>query len=345
MAGILIVRQSAIGDIVHALPLARALRSSFPDDFLFWAVERPFADFVRATESVDEVIEVDTKAWRGAWLSPATWSELRELGRRLSSLHLDWAVDAQGLLKSAMLVRVSGAQRKVRLPRVYLRERPAALLVREEAPVPAAARHVVEVNLALARYIGADVSRPTFGRLFTEHDAAWADGAWAGMELPGARVVMLWPGANWVTKRWPAERFVELGRRLSAAAGVIVGWGPAEKDVAADIAGGIADAVLVPETGITQLAALISHCDLFVGGDTGPLHIAAATGVPTLGIYGPTSPERNGPYGNRSRVLRRPCEPDGPACHRRVCRRWECIPAVSVDEAAEGALALLEETA
>ena len=345
MAGTLVVRLSAIGDIVHAIPAVRALRAASSAPPLYWLVERPFADFVRATDSVDEVIEVDTRAWRDSPLSPGTWGSLRGLRRRLSALDLDLAIDAQGLLKSAVAVRASGARRRLRLPKPYLRERGAALLIREEAPVPPGAVHVVDINLALAAHLGADVSKPTFGRLFTDHDAAWADGAWAGMELGGEKVVMLWPGANWVTKRWPPERFIEAARDLVTSCRVVIGWGPAEKDICTRIADAVPEAILAPETGITQLAAFTSHCDLFVGGDTGPLHMAAALGVPTVGIYGPTSPERNGPYGNRSSVLYSPCAPGAPPCHKRRCRDWRCVPSVEADAVTAACRRLLEGAA
>lgn len=342
MGGILLVRLSALGDIVHALPVARALRRSMSGVRLYWAVERRFADFVRSTGSVDDVIEVDTSAWRAALFAPRTWSSIRRLRRRLVSLELEYALDLQGLLKSAAIARMAGAATCLRMPREHLREKPAALLIRDEVSVPPEATHVVEKNLCFASHLGADVSQVDFGRLFTDGDAEWAEAALAEMGVSGLRAVMLWPGGNWPTKRWPADRFAQLGRRLGDVGRVVVGWGPGERDLAEEVASSVPGACLAPEAGISRLAALIGKAALFVGGDTGPLHIAAAVGVPTVGIYGPTSPRRNGPYGRASRVIFHPCTDADIPCHRRRCSHWTCLPSIGVDEVASACRQLLE---
>lgn len=334
---IVIVKLSAIGDVVHALPAVAALRRALPAARLTWVVERRAAAILKDSPAIDELIELDTRAWRRRLLSRATAADIRE---RLTSLRdgaaIDVAVDFQGLLKSGLVMKATQARRRIGFENADLREPLCRYFLTEQVKTSQFA-HVIAKNLALARAVVKGNAEDV------EEDGEWFDAS--GYEFPiavsaederyakeamsrrAARFTILNPGGGWTTKLWPAERFGELADHLYEQHGLVsyVTFGPGEEDLAQRVVmNARSGAAQVIASTLKQFVALARRAALFVSGDTGPLHLAAAAGAPIVGIYGPTSPERNGPFDPRDITVGRDlwCRH---ACHRRSCSHWECM--------------------
>lgn len=303
---ILIVKLSSLGDVVHALPVAATLRARLGGARIAWAVERREAAVLAGHPALDEIITVDTRAWRRlgelATAARGVWS----LASRLSAARFDVVIDLQGLIKSGVLVAMTRAPQRVGFAARDLREPLSALFTNRRLARPAG-RHVVEQYLALLEPLGLGAPVLEF-RLPSDPAAeAGADAFFVAAGLkPRDRVVVLNPGAGRPGKRWPADRFAALSRRLAdeSVARVVVVWGPGEEGVARAITEGAGGRVaMAPPTDLLQLIALLRRASVVVAGDTGPLHLAAALGRPCVGIYGPTAAWRNGPYGPAHRTL------------------------------------------
>lgn len=335
---VLIVKLSAIGDVVHALPAAAALKRELRGARVSWVVERSAAAILRHSPVVDRLVEIDTRAWRRRLLDRATQ---RALLGRLSALRaepIDVALDMQGLLKSGLVALASRAPRRVGFETKALREPASRVFLTEQVEVDDFG-HVIEKNLTLARHIGIDANGPYEFPI----DVPEATEREIDSRLPDAPFAILNPGGGWWTKQWPPERFGELADELYASHGLtsLVTFGPGEEDLARRVAeasrGRHARAF---ETTIVEFVALARRAQVFVGGDTGPLHLAAAVGAPIVGIYGPTSALRNGPFHPKDRTIGRgdiECRTD---CYRRSCDNWICmeIPVESVQRVVEARL-------
>jgi lipopolysaccharide heptosyltransferase I len=310
---IALVKLSALGDVVHATPVVEALADAFPAARISWVVERREAALLREHPRLDEVVTVDTRAWRrtrtpGAAVELAR--ALRALRRRLRDKRFDVALDLQGLVKSGALTAATGAPVRVGFAAGVCRERVNALFTNRHVTPPPSARHVVDQYLALLRPLGVTPARVVFRLPSRETAEERVEEFFAMAALkPHGRVVVLNPGAGKPAKRWPVERFAELATRLGAEAGarVLVIWGPGEEPAARAIARA-PGATLAPPTDLDALVAVARRASVMVAGDTGPLHVAAALGTPCVGLYGPTSAVRNGPYGAGHRTL---AAPDG----------------------------------
>jgi heptosyltransferase I len=334
---VLIVRLGALGDIVHAVPAAAALRAAYPDARIDWLVDSKHRAIVDLVTCIDRVIPLERRTLSG-------W---RDIVRVLRQRRYDWAIDFQGLLKSAVLARASGARRVVGFSIWHLREKSArpfytdALQHRpageEGNPPTRGAAHVIRKNLRLLRVLGVADERITFPLAAVESAALASIRAELGDDRPFA---LINPGAAWPNKRWPAQRFGEVAaflndvRRLPS----FVLWGPGESALAQAVVDASSGATrLCPPTKLTDILALCRAAALMVSGDTGPLHIAAAAGTPTVSLFGPTDPERNGPWAAGDLAVSR-----YPSCrchYRRRCheRSW-CmadIPAGEVNAAAQ----------
>lgn len=312
---IALVKLSSLGDVVHALPVAATLRARLPGAHLAWIVERREAAVLAGHPALDEIIAVDTRQWRRARAPgeiAAAVRAVRALAGRLRAAAFDVAVDLQGLLKSGVLAALTRAPLRVGFAAGRCRERASACFTNRRVTPPPEARHVVDQYLALLAPLG--VAEPV--REFRlpadpETEAAIGDFFAAAGLKPRDGVVALNPGAGRADKRWPVPRFAELAGQLAAAGRqVVVVWGPGEEGAARAIVAGARSprVVLAPPTDLRALIAALRRASVLVAADTGPLHIAAALGTPCVGLYGPTSAERNGPYGEGHRTL---SPPDG----------------------------------
>jgi lipopolysaccharide heptosyltransferase I len=318
----LIVRLGSIGDIVHAVPMAEALRARWPEAEIDWLVEDALGPVVAMAPTVSRAVPIRTRVVAGdrGWV-PAM--------RLLRGRRYDVVFDAQGLVKSAMLARLAGGRRTIGWTRGHLRE-PAAALAYGETVDPRDARHVIDKNLALLRAVGIDAAERTVWLDPGEPSPAVA--RWA--ETTTSPSALLNAGANWPNKRWPPDRFGELAARLSAQHGLtpFVLWGPGDEALAdAVVAASRGTASRAPATSLADVVWIARRAALVVCGDTGPIHLACAAGAPVVGIYGPTSPARNGPWHPDDLCVSRF---EGCACHhQRSCRapRW-CLLDIGVDE-------------
>jgi heptosyltransferase-1 len=313
-ARIALVKLSSLGDVVHALPVAATLRAARPDAHLAWIVERREAAVLRGHPDLDEVIVADTRGWRRARRPAALRAALADMGalrRRLRQARFDVAIDLQALIKSGAVAWASGAPLRIGFAAGWGREPLSALFTNRRVVPPPSARHVIEQYLALLAPLGIEAPRLAF-RLPSVPAVETRVEEWlatAGLK-PQRRLVILNPGAAREAKRWPVAHFTTLARRLAhdAEAHVLVTWGPGEEPPARAIVEGAASAVLAPATDLDALLALLRRASVVVAADTGPLHMAAALGTPCVGLYGPTSAVRNGPYGAGQRAL---SSPDG----------------------------------
>ena len=326
---VLIVRLGALGDVVHAIPAAAALRAAYPDARIDWLVDAKHRAIVDLVTSVDRVVTLERSTLAG-------WSGIV---RTLPAGAYDWAIDFQGLLKSAVLARASGAARVAGFSIWHLREkaaRPFYTDAGESASGPGdpnqrGGGHVIRKNLRLLRALGIDDDRITFPLATTDSPAVASVRATLGGKIPFA---LINPGAAWPNKRWPPERFAEVAAFLRDVRHLpsFVLWGPGEKALAQAVVDRSADAArLAPPTNLADILELCRAAALMVSGDTGPLHIATAAGTPTLSVFGPTDPDRNGPWAPEDRVVSRyaSCR-----CHyRRRCheRNW-CMAEIAVAE-------------
>lgn len=298
---VLMVRLSAIGDVVHTMPVAAALKRSFPHIRLVWAVEDRCAELVECNCYVDEVFSLPRHAWRMRRLSPKTWldggSKLLELRRR----RFDLALDLQGLLKSAVVALASGAP--VRLG--YHWQREGARFLVKGVPPPTEPSHVVEQYLDVVRALGGEVEPVDFGLGIPDAAVASIRRLLRDLGVSSPYAVIN-PSAGHPRKRWPPERFAVVCERLRAegVAPVLVGHS-SDAPIAAAIQSACHDLVAdaVGRTSLVELAALIRDSRLHIAGDTGSVHMAAALGVPLVALYAATDPARSGPYGCLSSVV------------------------------------------
>jgi heptosyltransferase I len=298
----LLVRLGSMGDVIHAIPSASALRDTFPGARIDWAIDPKWARLLEGNPDIAEVIAADRKS------AGAVASTLR----RMRAAKYTCAIDFQGLYKSALLAFASGAPRRIGFQSSYAREGLASLLY-TDCLNPRGA-HKVEHNLTLAEFAGAKKASPRFPLVVRPEDEDRAARELAAHALETFYVLN--PGGGWLSKCWPAERYGELHRALSARYGWrgAVTFGPGEEGLAREVAQAAGDPspVAIP-LDLGPLMALMRRARFVVSADTGPLHLAAALDVPVVGLFGPTDPARNGPFSldsSRHVVLRNPrnCE-------------------------------------
>jgi heptosyltransferase I len=326
---LLIVKLGSIGDIVHTLPSLAAIRRALPKAEISWVVERRAAEILRDNPLLNRLIEVDTKALRRWPVSGETLLAPRQQLRRLRASSFDTALDFQGLLKSAAIARLSRPKRSYGFAREALREPPSRFLLTRTVRVPLRS-HVIVKNLALVAgalgiHVPSDPAEFEFPIATTPAHEAEAEEAAAGL---GGRFAILNPGGGWPTKLWDAGRFGTLADELWTHHGLssLVTYGPGEIELAETVMrasrSGRARAV---SPSLKGFYALAKRASLYVGGDTGPTHLAVAAGAPVAGLFGPTEWWRNGsPRPDDIPVERDDitCRVD---CHRRSCSQWICM--------------------
>jgi len=290
---LLALRLSALGDVIHTIPAVIALREAGED--VSWVVEAPYAEMVEIVSGA-KPIRVSMKSWGRRFMDsrPAMRSA------RLEMRGHDASVDFQGLVKSAALGWLSRSPVRYGFDRAAVRERASLLFTNRHVAVDLDA-HVIEMNLQLA---GVVLSGVVTG-FSPSHDglkpvATPALARWDGFLVPGfdqyrGKIVLL-PGAGKANKQWPVDRFADVAKKLGDRALAV--WGPNEEELARAIG-----APMAPRTNLRELATILKQAEVVIAGDTGPLHLAAALGTRVIGLYGPTNPRRNGPYGQLENVI------------------------------------------
>jgi len=320
---LLVVRLSAMGDIIHTLPAVAALRAAFPHATLGWLIEERWAELLctlryprsgrRSPQRplVDRVHTVNLREWGRSLVSINTWQQMAVALSEVRGVRYDAAIDFQGAVRSALLSRWSGAAS------VYgdaqPRENAASMYYTRQAET--CGTHVVEQALDLAQTVMCGTTAPSAIRrqacLLASAPTvqfpvdADADNKISSLTADIPDFAILNPGAGWGAKQWPAERYGKVAREL-ARDGIrsLVNFGPGEEALATAVEVASEDAARKIACSVTELISLTRRARLMIGGDTGPLHLADALKVPTVAIFGPTNPARNGPFGARSMVLR-----------------------------------------
>jgi len=319
---VLIVRLGALGDIVHAIPAAAALRAAFPSARIDWLVDAKHREMLDLVTCIDRVVVLE-RATPAGWLA---------VTRELRGARYDAALDLQGLMKSAVLARASGAARVLGFSIWHLREKGARPFYSEslDPTRDTAHGHVVHKNLRLVEALG--VHDPQIEFPLRRVPSAARDAILA--EAAGAPYALLNPGAAWPNKRWYTSRFGELAAFLRDVRGFVpfVLWGPGEEEIAHHVVESSHGAArLAPPTRLADLVEASRAAALMVSGDTGPLHIATAVGTPVVSIFGPTDPVRNGPWAADDVSVSRF---DACGCHYdRRCRQKDwCLKTIDVTE-------------
>jgi heptosyltransferase-1 len=344
---ILIVRLSSMGDVIHGLPAAVMLRQAFPDATIGWLIEERWAELLCAISTaragkrsperplVDAIHTVKLKQWRSSLLSTQTWERIAASLSDLRCRQYQIVIDLQGAARSAILARWSGA------PLIYgaiqPRESVASLWYTRKNLTQRS--HVVEQYAEIAQSVIGQ-ARPIPDAIFPCDPVAEQFVEKRLRELYLHDFVILNPGAGWGAKQWPAERYGAVAQAL-ARKGIpsFINFGPGEDRlarIAESASGGTARAL---SFSIGELVALTRRARLFIGGDTGPLHLAAALQVPVVALFGPTDPARNGPFQTRSIVLR---HPDSPTTLSHRTEPDPGLTAITADRVIDGALRLLE---
>jgi heptosyltransferase-1 len=295
---VLLVRFGSLGDVLHALPALATLKCSFPGWEVDWLVESRWRPLLEGNPYLSRVTEVDTLAWRHEHFSRRVWDSLGSVTRELRSRHYDWALDLQGALKSALACRLSGARAVIGFERPWLREPGASVFYTRR--VQPTAVHVVEANLALVASLGAR-------KVSIEFPLPSGDERQLPTALLQEAVAVVNPGAGWPAKQWSVDGYAQLCDTLEETylLPVALNCGPGEERLAKQVQRACKRSDPVIYSGaLPGLIALLRRARILVAPDTGPLHLAAALGVPTVGLFGPTDPRRNGPYGDSHRVLR-----------------------------------------
>ena len=292
MKRVLIVRLSALGDIVHALPVLNRLRDTFPEAQIDWLVEENYAPALALAAGLTRRIIVRAKS-DGTSGDPVMFAAglgYVRAAKFLRSQRYDAALDLQGLLKSAVWARASGAQRVIGFDRDHLRE-PLAASFYTDSVMPDVSGHVIRKNLSILHAVNVEPGPPeltvvphaTPEMIKTIQIAGGSDG-----------YIVINPGAAWPNKCWPPERFAALALALRDRTGLhsLVTWGPKERALAGEVSRASGGAAApAPATSVSDLAALMRSAALVIAGDTGPLHIGAAVGTPIVGLFGPTRPD------------------------------------------------------
>jgi heptosyltransferase I len=331
---VLIVKTSALGDVIHALPVLAWLHSADPTMEVDWLVEESFAPLLEGHPLLCRVHRIATRSWRRqGWPAAARegWQAIGSLRRE----RYDVVLDLQGNSKSGLFTRLSGAPRRYGFARDGVREWLNLLATNRHVALTAAAHHISDRSLAIARAAFPQGHEHLLaGPLPIQADAAGRVGAQlAEAGLAERQFVVLHYGTTWPTKLWAVENCQALVQRLAAETELapVLTWGSAEERAVVEriAAAGDGKAIVWPRGTLPELAALLARAAVVVGGDTGPVHMAAAVGTPTVSLFRVTDSERNGPRGDRHVRLQAPleCAP----CLRKSCERdGECSASILV---------------
>jgi lipopolysaccharide heptosyltransferase I len=328
------VRLGSLGDVIHALPAASALRDAFPEARIDWLIEPKWRRLLEGNPDLTEIISLEKKSAAG----------LINTARKLRAAHYTCAIDFQGLYKSALPALASRAPRRIGFPSTYAREGFASLFYTDRINPRGA--HKVDHNLTLAEAAGAArrPSPPRFPLTLRSEDEKQVTQELARHNI--ADFYVLNPGGGWRSKCWPPERYGELHHRLAVQRGwrAIISFGPGEESLAQELVSAAGTpAPVALSLGLGSLMALLRRAKFVISADTGPLHLASALGSPVVGLYGPTDPARNGPYGGQNIVIRNPGKSE--TTYRRGASYSSPMLSITVDQVADAVARLISAKA
>lgn len=343
MDNYLIIRLSSLGDIIHTLPAFSALRETKPGAKIVWVVEEAGKGILDLVPAIDLVVVAKTREWKAT--SFKSWSELKQLRKNIRNKD-QTAIDFQGLLKSGIVSYFSRAERRIGFHRKNLKEPIASLFYTEQLEEIPEKIHIIQKNLSLLSLVGIekvqydfplvipDKSQRTVGKMLTE----------IGYK-ESQKLLILNVGAAWETKRWNPERWVELIHALKSDINdlhFLILWGNEEEKEIADYIHKNTSVNIVPFLNLKEVIALVQRADLVVSGDTFALQAACALSTPVVGLFGPTTPWRNGPFNPRDRVAFH--EMECSHCYSRKCDIGKCMEEITAEEVRSLCLELLEDS-
>jgi lipopolysaccharide heptosyltransferase I len=336
---ILVLRLSAVGDVIRTLPAIKALKEHRPSSFITWIVEEPSRALLESQPEVDEVILFPRKRWtkgikslNGIW---GTFGEMRRFVKDLRRRKFDVVLDFHGILKSGVLSFLSGSPKRIGYDRRSTKEG-NFLFSNVKAMLPQYKISRFQRNLALLKGMGVEVGGSKYRLYIPPEDREYMGSFFkASSAFVNRPLIAIHPGTSQKAffKRWMPDQYAQLSDRLvrELNASVLFTWGDEELGWVEGIRKQMKEpSLLAPKTeSLTQLGELYRNCDLYIGGDTGPMHVASLTGIPAVVIYGPTDPIENEPFGNHIKVRKEVgCNP----CHEYSCKKLDCIRAVSANE-------------
>ena len=314
---------SSLGDVIHTLPFSAALRRLYPKARISWLVHPQFSGFLPDPPTIDKIIYFDKVAFNKLAILQKI-SFLRKFRQELHAEKFDLVIDIQGLFKSAVIAALTGCPNRIG----YCEMREGSGFVSKAICGPHSDDHVIERYLDVARWLGADIKEIVFPLPDLTKEEQSVREKLADKGLSEQKYVVFVPGARWETKEWPPEHYAALADKVTQdGTFVVLAGGPDEKGKSALIeAAAETDRIidLTGQTSLRELAVLIKGCKVFISGDTGPLHFAAALKKPLVAMYGPTKADRTGPYGSdKATVLITPAACAG--CLKKRCSDWHCM--------------------
>tara|TARA_Y100000814_G_scaffold282044_1_gene246735 strand:+ start:441 stop:1508 length:1068 start_codon:yes stop_codon:yes gene_type:complete len=332
----LIIRLGAIGDIIHSLPIASAIKDFMPSAEIVWLVESIYAEILQGNPDIDQILTVDSKLLRKKINLNAISEFLCSL-KELKSLSPDVAIDPQGLIKSGFFSFLSGAKTRVGFEQNLCRERANALFSNEYAAPSDLKSHVIKKNLSLLKPLKIPIPEYKdfrFPLIENREEFEKAESFFIENNLKSnGPILIVHPGGGWITKQWDPIRFAKVADFwVNLTKGkILFSWGPGEKELVEKISNLMKeDAFISPLCSIREIISFIRRGDFFLGGDTGPSHLAAVLGLNCITLMGPTDPERNRPWGDKNMVLYHSLACS--ECYLRKCDFIECMSLISVKE-------------
>ena len=302
----LIIKLSSIGDIVHALPFLRTLRANRPNAYIAWIIEESFQDLIKCNPDLDEVIPVPTRYWRKN-INIKSWNEIYQTRKLLKKRQFDWTFDLQGLIKTGFIARMTGAPNRAGFHRSNCREKINAWFNNHRSKYLSTDSHIVDRCLSQLSILGDFHLQAKFSLPIREKDEHISEAFMVkNSKLTEKPIAGINPGAGFPTKLWSIERYARFADKLTEELGfsILLTWGPGEEEMVRNIAESMKQkSWIAPATTIAESIGLYKKLSLFVGSDSGPFHICWALGIPTVSVWGPTDPSRNGAYSKNHKAV------------------------------------------
>jgi heptosyltransferase-1 len=335
---ILIVKLSAIGDVIHTLPALNAIRKTYPEARITWLVEEVAYDLIEGHPALDRVLVSKRKHWLKKLRSPLFLEAIKEVYgfiKELRDTHYDMILDFQALLKSGILIALARGKRKIGFGKGLEHMEYSYLFLNERFPAVSMEHHALARGLMLLNALGIPTPEVEYKLAVSDHDRQKVDDLLKRYGLANlARFVVVNPMAKWESKLWSNRKFAQLADRIIAQydAGIVFTGSFEDRPTIHQIK----ESMRVPavnlagETTLKMLAALCAKADVVISTDTGPMHLAVAVGTPVVALFGPTAPWRTGPYGSGNQVVTtgQACAP----CFKRHCSTCDCMSLISVDQ-------------
>ena len=302
----LIIKLSSIGDIVHALPFLRTLRANRPNAYIAWIIEESFQDLIKCNPDLDEVIPVRTRYWRKN-INIKSWNEIYQTRKLLKKREFDWTFDLQGLIKTGFIARMTGAPNRAGFHRSNCREKINAWFNNHRSKYLSTDSHIVDRCLSQLSILGDFHPQTEFSLPICEKDEQASEAFMVkNSKLTEKPIAGINPGAGFPTKLWSIERYARFADKITEELGfsILLTWGPGEEEMVRSIAESMKQkSWIAPATTIAESIGLYKKLSLFVGSDSGPFHICWALDIPTVSVWGPTDPNRNGAYSKNHKAV------------------------------------------